>query len=292
MDLKRKIYLLLPLPERLRKKIKFFYYNSLISSMHSFKNKKYYGKKDFFGTIGIETTTYCNLRCSFCPNSKYGRSLMKNKKLMDINLFKKIINELSEINYNGTVNLHFYGEPLTDKRLVELVAYTKEKIPKAKINIFTNGILLDVPFYKQLVDAGVDSFIFSQHTNIIPPKIKEVFKYLKTRPKEENKIEYRVFNENFISEDSTICNVGGEIEIEKIPELPSCLYPPQKVVIDWEGNVILCCNDYHSSIKFGNVKNKKLIDIWDSPSYKKIRKDLRNRKYNLEICKKCTGLIR
>ncbi len=249
-------------------------------------------KKIFFWIVSIETTTYCNLRCSFCPNSKYERGLIKNKKLMDINLFKKIINELSEQGYLGAVNLHFYGEPLTDNRLAELVAYTRKKVQKAKININTNGILLDIPLYKKLVEAGVNCFHVSQHTNTIPPKIKEVLEYLKTRPKKENKIEYRIFNENFISEDSTMCNRGGEIKVENIPDLPSCLYPPKEVVIDWQGNILLCCNDYHSTIKFGNVKNKKLIEIWDSPRYKKIRRELKNKKYDLEICKKCVGLIK
>jgi radical SAM protein with 4Fe4S-binding SPASM domain len=58
------------------------------------------------------------------------------------------------------------------------------------------------------------------------------------------------------------------------------------VVIDWNGNVVLCCNDYFSSIKFGNVENEKFIDIWNSDLYTKTRSDLRHKKFNLDICKK------
>jgi sulfatase maturation enzyme AslB (radical SAM superfamily) len=56
-----------------------------------------YGTTDMFIDFDIETITTCNRRCSYCPNSIFERSLPKNEKLMDKELFEKIIDELAEI---------------------------------------------------------------------------------------------------------------------------------------------------------------------------------------------------
>jgi radical SAM protein with 4Fe4S-binding SPASM domain len=282
MGIKSKIYS--KLPKKYRIKIKNFYYDKLIHPIYLIKNKLNYGVWDFFDRVGIETTTHCNLRCRFCPNSKYPRSLKKNEKLLETEIYKKIIDELSEINFKGRILPYSFGEPLTDKRIVSLVEYTKKKLPKARISLNSNGIFLTVPLYNRLVKAGVDCFPISQYGSEMPENMKKVFKYLKTRPKKENKIHYRVFTEG-----DAISNRGGEIEVPNVWEKPICTLPHTTVNIDYKGDVILCCNDYHSKVTFGNVKKEKLIDIWNKSCHKKIRKDLRRGFFNLEICKKCVS---
>jgi len=282
--LKHKIYILLP--KNLQKKAKSFYYDSLIRTFYKLKYKSHYGTTDFFNRILLETTTYCNLRCKFCPNSKYPRGLLKNKKLMPLKLFKKIVNELAEIDYNGVICLHFYGEPLTDKRLPNLVKYIREKLPKANIQLNSNGTLLTIPIYKKLFNAGINSMEISQYGDSMPENLKKIFAYLKTKPKKYNKINYRVFNDKL-----GLSNRGGEIKLKRLPDRPMCIYPEKEgMIIDYAGNAILCCQDYHSSIKFGNLKNEKLIDIWNKPVYKKLRKELKKQIFKLPICKRCVGL--
>jgi len=264
--------------------LKRIYYNLLISPLWKIKNLIHYsGEYDLFNSIALETTTYCNLRCKFCPNSIYERGLLKNRKLMDIKLFKKIIKELSYLNYNGSILLHFYGEPLTDKRLPELVKYIKTKIPEAKIKINTNGFLLTPKLYKQLLNKGVDSFFITQYGDIMPENIKML---LSSLPK-EHKIIYRQLNN-----DTGLSNRGGEIKVSKCVdyEKPVCTYPTASLCIDYDGNIVLCCNDYHSSIKLGNVRNEKLLDIWRKPHYQKLRKEISKGIYTLPICQKCVGL--
>ena len=283
--IKQKIFSLIP--KIFQPKIRNFYYDNIVYPIYFLKYKINYGTWDFFDSIAIETTTYCNLRCTNCPNSKYARGLLENKKLMDITLFKKIINELAGIKYRGWILLHFYGDPLTDERLPNLVYYIKKTIPKSKIQINTNGFLLTISMYKKFISLGVKQFLITQYGANMPLSIKKIFEYLKTRPRKENKIFYRV-----LEEDLALSNRGGEIEVKKVAdfERPICIYPNTAVQVDYFGNVILCCNDYHSSIKFGNLKNEKLIDIWSKPAYKKIRKELRKYIFKLPICRKCVGL--
>tara|TARA_Y100000310_G_scaffold174669_2_gene174728 strand:+ start:7396 stop:8286 length:891 start_codon:yes stop_codon:yes gene_type:complete len=284
MNLKRKLYLLTP--KALRKDVKNFYYKKLLHSLYELKHKFLYGR-DFFELIALETTTYCNLTCSFCPNSKYDRGSQKNEKLMDIEIFKKIIDELATINYRGKLALFSYGEPFTDKRMSELISYTRKKLPRSNIQLNSNGFLMTVEAYKDVVEAGIDIINVSQYADIMPPNVKKVYEYLKTRPKSENKIKYRVFDQTQLS------NRGGEIETENSvnDEVPICMYPKAyALTVDWKGNLILCCNDYRGNITFGNLGEKTLFEILDHSNFYKIMGEIKKNIYSLPICKKCVGL--
>ena len=179
LKFKQKIYKLIP--KRFRRGVKNIYYDKTIYPIYGLKYLIRYGRYDFFNSIAIETTTYCNLRCKFCPNSIYDRGAIERKKLMKLTLFKKIVNELGDIKYNGWILMHFYGEPLTDKRITMLVKYIKINCPNAKVQINSNGFLLTINLYKELLEAGVDRLFITQYGESKIPGVQAVIKYLKTR---------------------------------------------------------------------------------------------------------------
>jgi radical SAM protein with 4Fe4S-binding SPASM domain len=84
-------------------------------------------------------------------------------------------------------------------------------------------------------------------------------------------------------------NRGGTVKPKNLKRVPRCADRTNPVTIDYDGNVILCCNDYFSSIKFGNIKEQKFLDIWFSDKYKTLRKQLRKKQYRLPICLKCVS---
>jgi len=259
-------------------------YNFLIQYGH-IKSLIRYGYWDFFNAFNIEINTSCNRRCSYCPNSLFERGIIKNEKLMDINLYYKLINELAEIDFNGRISPHFYGEPLIDKRLTVLMKYTKEKLPKSKLVIISNGDALSIERFNELLDAGVDKFIITQHGESMSENMKKIFDYLKKYSNKRRRIEY-----NCISSYS-LFNRGGMVKLKAVSTIPRCAFPGNPVTIDHDGNVILCCNDYFSTVKFGNIKDQKILDIWFSEKYKNIRKQLRKEQYKLPICLKCIGMV-
>ena len=73
-------------------------------------------------------------------------------------------------------------------------------------------------------------------------------------------------------------------------EKPIGVCPNAAQTINYAGNWILCCNDYHSEIRLRNLNQERLLDIWNKPFFKQIRKETRNNVFNLPICKKCAGL--
>ena len=68
-----------------------------------------------------------------------------------------------------------------------------------------------------------------------------------------------------------------------------CDDPDNPLVIDAEGNVVVCANDYLGRVKLGNIGESRLLDIWKSQKFTDIRRGLRNQHYTLPICLSCTG---
>ena len=58
--------------------------------------------------------------------------------------------------------------------------------------------------------------------------------------------------------------------------------------------MLLCCQDmYNRTIKFGNIKEKQLVELWKDSKLMKFREKLKNGDRSLSPCSNCTanGLI-
>lgn len=236
-------------------------------------------------SVAIETNAYCNRKCPYCPNSKYNlRSNIDMK--MNEGLFYKIINELAGLNYYRNVYFNIYNEPLTDKRLPMFIGYTRSKLPKTTIEVYTNGDYLDYSSYCLLLKNGVDRFIISIHGEKPSAKLSETLKRLSEKEKTSNLILKDVYDD-FGNKRDVFFNRGGAINInERSADQKPC---PYVLVcnINFQGNVILCCNDYFGKHVFGNVNNQSLHDIWFDKNYMLLRNRIALGYRELSLCKKC-----
>jgi len=261
-------------------------YHKILWIYLKFFNLIKYKNIDMFNDINIETTTFCNRRCEYCPNSKFDRSLKQNEKLMTQDTFKKVIKDLKAIRYSGRISPHFYGEPLTDKRLVELLKYAHENIPKAKLEIYTNGDLLSIDMLESFYAIGVNNFVVTLHGNDEERKHnKERIYGLKKYIKENKKaIKMDIID---ISSNYYLSNRAGLVNVKNKSKAIACQYATSPLVMNYNGDVLLCCNDYLGQVIFGNVRKKSLLDIWNDIRFKNIRNEIRKNKFRLNICKKC-----
>jgi len=262
------------------------------------KNFLKYGQSDLFLAVEFENITACNRRCSYCPNYIYERGLLKNKKLMPESLFKKIIDELAKINFSGRISPCFYGEPLLDDRIAMFIEYINKKLPKSEISIFTNGDFLTLELYKGLTVAGADIFVITEHSQNMTESMQQL---LKDFHQVDYRDDYFLHDTAYILNDNnqgiilykdikqrSLYNRGGLVKDVKPKKIdPVCEIPSNSLLIDYAGNIVLCCNDYFSTIKFGNLNNESILEIWNKKNFKKIRQDLKKGILNLEICKKC-----
>jgi hypothetical protein len=111
--------------------------------------------------VEVETHSYCNRRCSYCPNV-VGDRLGANQR-MDEDLYLLIVEELAEIGYRGEFVLNSYNEPLYDRIILERIAQARARLPEARIMIFTNGDYLSPGYLEELAAAGLSFLHISIH---------------------------------------------------------------------------------------------------------------------------------
>lgn len=252
------------------------------SNVYRFENWLRHGDPHRFWRISVETTSACNRRCPYCPNSTYDRGLIENEVRMDRALYGKILAELAEMDFRGRFSPHMYGEPLLDPRLPELIAETRKQLPQCSIVLFTNGDKLDVTSYLELAQAGADWFIITQHGPAMPPGVREVLDYREQKGGGKVMIDYAVIND-----ETPLYNRGGLVDHPTVFKMKTCNVASDELTVDCHGNVLLCCNDYLGTAPFGNIKEERIQDIWAKPEFKKIRRELRRGVFTIEMCRKC-----
>lgn len=228
-----------------------------------------------FKSIMIETFGHCNRSCAFCFNSK--NFLNREEGIMKIDIWNKIIDELHDLGFTGRIAPHFYGEPLLDKRLEDMIQYARKKNPFTTIRFSTNGDKLNEEKLKKLMRAGLDEMLVTNYDEKENELLKNLsIKYPKT-------VLYRN------SSDIRMVNRAGGLDMDsKDRKYTPCLRPSHQMVINWKGNVVLCCNDYYERHIYGNVQDKKLIDIWYGPELSRDRAAL-NKENGRQAFPLCTG---
>jgi len=104
-------------------------------------------------SVSAELTNNCNLSCPHCCSGS-GRMLRK-RGFMDIDLFKKIMKELSPYLYN--VNLYFQGEPMLHPLFFSFIA----NCLKTNSVVSTNGHYLSEENSDRIVRSGLSKLIIS-----------------------------------------------------------------------------------------------------------------------------------
>nr|WP_272886729.1 radical SAM protein [Phenylobacterium aquaticum] len=98
----------------------------------------------------METHSYCNRRCSYCPNVVGDR--IGPNQFMPADILEKIYGGLEEINYDRYLILNYYNEPLADRSIIARISEARARLPNARIMIYSNGDYLDRAFIEELAE--------------------------------------------------------------------------------------------------------------------------------------------
>jgi radical SAM protein with 4Fe4S-binding SPASM domain len=280
------------------------------------KHPMYIGDKGGI-EIQIETITTCNARCHFCiykdHQERWGKS-------MDMDLWRKIIDDVGAIPTIFALKPLGLGEPLLDQRLEERIEYARGKVDF--IYIFTNGILLTPERSKSLRDAGMNTIIVSlnatnseQHEKVMGVKGKynlvcsnieaaialglDVEVHTVWNGDQFDKID--AFN--FHSRWGNVSTGGhGFVVIEGNwagdnrvirPWKPNthCFRATTQINVLWDGRVSTCCQDLLGRMIFGNLNTQTIREVYNSEAYTKFREDhYYDRADKYTICAGCTRI--
>ncbi len=80
--------------------------------------------------------------------------------------------------------------------------------------------------------------------------------------------------------------IAGELSPNYLKDRIPCAELWNKLLIRWNGDVVICCHDWSSQYIIGNVKNNSIYDIWNSCGYNDMR-SMHMRGIYMGICSKC-----
>lgn len=115
-------------------------------------------------TALIDISDMCNVRCSYCFRGELSISAdyYRKNRLMDWATFEKVAEQLEAFpNQIKRISLSNHGEPLCNRLLPRMVLLLKQKGFQGKVEIHTNGLLLDEKYIDELVRAGIDRVVIS-----------------------------------------------------------------------------------------------------------------------------------
>ena len=221
---------------------------------------KIYNGFPLFSFVELNVNELCNRTCVFCP--RVDPKTYPNLNLhMDLELAELISVQLESVGFKGIVNISGTGEATLTKYLPDIVKKFSDR--NIHTEIVTNGDFLKPKLISDLYSSGLKQLVVSMYDG---PEQIEYFNNLFDEcgiDKDLYTLRDRWYDED---EDYGLIytNRAGSMG-EKLlsPHERPCYYPHYAAYIDWNGDVLLCCQDmYNRTVKFGNVKDKPLFDIW------------------------------
>jgi MoaA/NifB/PqqE/SkfB family radical SAM enzyme len=273
-------------------------------------------KVPLFNTLFIETGAMCNRHCVFCPN----HNNVRPDEFMDFEVIKSLVDQLAALRYKGRVSPFIYNEPMRDPRIHEFAMLVERKLPSAWFMISTNG---DYFKYRtdimSLLAAGCRSLqinIYSEWDNNPERRAAGIARaeerlaqmvemsaelgdgpHVYRKPR-KGKIHLSVERKFGTTADDP--RLGGTFELQNRsgnidwlqpaitePLEKGCTRPWRTLNINWRGDAILCCNDYHGVVPLGNVHSQSLENIWNGEGFNKYRLFLQNRRRDIALCSNC-----
>jgi radical SAM protein with 4Fe4S-binding SPASM domain len=273
--------------------------------------------------LNLEVTNFCNLNCPMCivkETREQGflrldlleKIVKENRKLLE--------NQFIWLHFNGEPLLHpqlfeiieFLKQNGIKTRLsTNATLLTKEvafELMKAGLDYIVFSVdgntketyeKIRVGANFETVERNILSFLrikkkynFQTKTQIQFIKMKENEKEVKDFIKKWKKTDINFINiKSFCSRAWRARELErfGEIEKlrKKIIKRPPCFYLWETLVILWNGEVIVCCQDLLGELKVGDVKKDTLLTIWNNKKMQELRFRQLKGDFSMNPCNSC-----
>lgn len=261
--------------------------------------------------IHIQTIDSCNANCVMCPY----KSIEHTHKEIDQLFFERIISEVNVainqriIIQDPEIYLFFNNEPLLDSKIFDRIEFIKSNIPKSKVILFSNAILLE-KYKEQLVNSrlellyislyGYDSESFVKLTGVKITQ-RKFERIIESIEEIKDKINIQVSNSwegvdteaPKIKDYSSRAGYYGENILYE--HVVGCRHERNKNwlnILD-TGEAVLCCMDWKKEQVLGNLKTQSIKEIVSSAHYKNVYLQTIGEKESPDrfICKRCEWAI-
>lgn len=265
--------------------------NYFRNKMNSYKEIIEYNNKviDIYNNrkiilVQMETHNRCNNDCNFCPVS-IGNDIRKYHKMSE-ELFIKIINDLSELNYKGMLSLFDNNEPFLDKRILKFFKIAKEKLPDAFHYIMTNGLVVTLDDYIESCKY-LDMFLIDNYNDNgeLNSNTKIIYDFCIKNPEYNKKTVILMRSKNEFLTSRAGNSPNRKSSLKKVPYL--CSLPLHQFHIRPDGKVSLCCCDAYGQMTLGDLTKNTVKEIWNSKLFNRLQMSLLKGRNSINICKYC-----
>ncbi len=256
-----------------------------------------------FDDLTLELQSNCNRSCWFCPRTydtsgkyfeKNGNRIIKqvpSGKLLDI------LDQAQAMGYKGRVSNHHLSEPLLDKRVVEIAWEIRKREMFPVMN--TNGDLFrrDKTLSREAAKV-FEHIVIGIYDSMTKEEIEQEKEFWYKRLG-GTRVFFSVipqFSPNEIGLDR-----GGAFPRTAVPFDPrmthkertylggACHRPLERLLIQYDGCVALCCEDHKGQFDLGNAFEIPIKEIWYSEKRLIIVKNLVAGYRNLyPLCSTCS----
>lgn len=268
------------------------------------------------GRVEVETHSYCNRRCDYCPNV-VGDRLGPNVRIKPA-IWEKLLRDLAEVGYSRFLVLNSYNEPLYDRAILDRIAEARAALPRARIMIYTNGDYLTPSYVDDLAAAGLDYMHVSIHLKqgdkysdvYVLNRIAEIAhrtglqaRFSQIRPNDSiiarfdtPKLEMETRAINFDRHGNDRGGLLPDLSPEN-PRTDPCNFVFQHFHMGYTGNVVPCCHirsdrPEHARHVIGNLDRAETIfDIFFGAKAAAWRRGLIHDRAKTGPCATCTAPV-
>ncbi len=273
--------------------------------------------------ILIDNCNACNLRCSMCDHRNMKR--YRRIQIMEMGLYKRLIDEIAAENPGARVWEIFFGEPFICRDMPKRVRYAKEKGLKDVV-LNSNGVLMTRERAKAIIQAGLDTMYvgidaategtynkirvggkFSRAVENVLQYRDLLVRYGNGQQKlfvqfvvsDINESEVKDFERFWIEKGVNVkirpkVSWAGLVDATNLQENDQvarkpCYWLMQTINICADGQVAFCSVDVHCRVKCGNVNSQSIKEVWQG-KLKEYRRMHREGKFDHlpQMCRGCS----
>ena len=239
--------------------------------------------------IELSLIDVCNRACSFCP--KADETLAPNTyQKMTMKLIDKLVEDLKKVNFDGYFCLCGYGEPMLHKDYIKIINKLGEV---GGIEIVTNGDLVNEKSLLNIYNSKASRLLISLYDGL-----EQVIKFKRIIKNVGIPDNFVVLRDRWYSADEDygvkLTNRVGTINIGNQPNPKNfsdqkCFYTAYQMLLDWNGDVFLCPQDWQRRQTVGNIMQEEIFKIWTGSILTKFRKQLLKGERKNNPCNSCNA---
>lgn len=270
-----------------------------------------------FTRISIETLSFCNRDCVFCP--LHWSQKERGTKRMTDELYWKIVAELGEVSFSGVAQMFLLSEPTIDRSMLDKLRLLRAECPKVTTYASSNGDVFDAIMKKRGIAAAVDKIheyydagLTVLNLNIYDEGPEQAARYQElyarllegnVRPT-NNKYRKHAPKGRFVALTDMRQETNGEQGLVNILYIKTksdrqtitapqihCARTQRHLVVEFDGNVPVCCAidvTDKSLPSMGNINERSLLEVWNGEAMMKYRWFTQQKMRTLAGCSTCT----